>query len=545
MQKSILTQWHAHLWCCCAALLCAANSVLAQDYPADQTQQLMRAVSSQTLKEHVIWLADDKRMGRDTPSPELDESAHYIARFVDSLGLKPLGNSFLLPYTVSRTDLDTIHTSCEIDGKTMPLGSAFIPFMQTDTGKVQSSNLVFAGFGIDSEEYAYNDYEGLDVSGAVVVVVAGEPDSLTDKNSEGKRRRRQSWYSYTQTKIAVAAEKGAQAIVILRSTEHKGWSRSFAPRWPSLLGVDMSSSKVSLDIVSQPAVPAFTGNETLVEALFGSMSSLDSAISRWTTGDRNAHLWNNTTIRLQIRFVREQHTVYNVAAVLPGNTQPERYVVLGAHYDHVGHSNPMVIPGEPVGESIDSIFNGADDNASGSAAVMSVAEAFVKSNAVTDRSIVFLWFSGEEKGLYGSRAFVEQSHIPIDRIDAMLNVDMVGRNAEDSLSIGGALRCAELTIENERVNELLDNPFVLSYDIESYFFRSDQANFARYGIPVLFFFSGEHEDYHQPGDEIQKIRFGKATRAAQLCAGTLLRVANSTTRFPYTPQPADIRFKTR
>lgn len=506
---------------------------------------VMNAVSQQTIKRHLDWLAADERMGRDTPSKELNESAEYIAQCMETLGLVAPKSGYLHDYTVSRTDLDTSNTWCEIQGKRLKLGSEFVPLLRTSEGRVQNAPLMFIGFGINSEEYDYNDYQGLNVQGAIVVCVAGEPDFITDLNSEGQRRKRQSWYSYTQTKIAEAAEQGAAAIVILRSTDHKGWSRSFLPRWPSLMGIDMSRSKVQLDIASQPKVPAFTGNTTLVDALFGSMEQLDSAISSWNQGVRHTEIPSNPNLSCNIEFVREKHTVSNVVAMVPGTTKKSRYVVIGAHYDHVGYTTPQIAPGAPIEEVIDSVYNGADDNASGTAAVMAIAEAFATSKLQCERTVVFVWFSGEEKGLYGSRAFVENCPIPRDSIDAMLNIDMVGRNHPDSLSIGGALRCAELTIENERTNSMMAEPFVLSYDIESYFFRSDQANFARYDIPVLFYFSREHEDYHQPGDEIHKIDYGKATRAAKMCAGTLMSVANAKERFPYTPQPSDVRFKTR
>jgi hypothetical protein len=217
----------------------------------------------------------------------------------------------------------------------------------------------------------------------------------------------------------------------------------------------------------------------------------------------------------------------NVIGILRGSdaTLRDTYVVFSAHMDHVG-------VGQPDARG-DSIYNGADDDASGTAAVMEIAEAFASLPVAPARSAVFLTVSGEENGLFGSRAFVESGPIRRERIIANINIDMIGRNARDTLvAIGlGYSTLGRLTLETAKAYPelgltVVDDP----WPAERFFFRSDHYNFARAGVPALFFFSGVHDDYHQPSDEAMKIDAEKASRIAQLAfrlGHTLLQSADA------------------
>jgi Zn-dependent M28 family amino/carboxypeptidase len=221
----------------------------------------------------------------------------------------------------------------------------------------------------------------------------------------------------------------------------------------------------------------------------------------------------------------------NVVAVLRGSDPVLRgeYVVLSAHMDHVG-------VGEPVNG--DSIYNGADDDASGTAALLEVAEALAALPTAPRRSIIFLHVSGEEKGLLGSRWFSDHPTIPLAQIIANVNVDMIGRNSPDSVVVIGKDYSTLGQVVNAVREERPEIGLVASDDIwpeERFFFRSDHYNFARKEIPSIFFFSGVHEDYHRPSDHVEKINAEKAARVSRYILHTVVDVANAAERPQWYP----------
>jgi len=250
--------------------------------------------------------------------------------------------------------------------------------------------------------------------------------------------------------------------------------------------------------------------ERLNVALRPSVESLDVA-------------WQGMRIQLSANLSAETITAPNVIGILPGSDDRlrEEYVLVSAHMDGLG-----------VGPAVDgdSIYNGADDNASGTAAILEVAEALAALPKRPKRSVAFLAVSGEERGLLGSAAFVENPPLPLDRIVADLNIDMIGRNWEDTISVIGK--------PYSTLGELVDSVAAAHPELrmavvgdrwpnEGFFFRSDHFNFARKGIPAVFFFNGVHEDYHRPSDEVDKIKFEKAARIGRLVFEIVLAVANA------------------
>lgn len=227
-----------------------------------------------------------------------------------------------------------------------------------------------------------------------------------------------------------------------------------------------------------------------------------------------------------VGMVREQSFPPNVVALLRGSDPELRdeYVVLSAHFDHVGIGMPV---------DGDSIYNGADDNASGTAALLEVAEALAALPEAPRRSMIFLHVSGEEHGLIGSRYYSDNPTVPISQIIANINVDMVGRNSPDSIVVIGK-NYSSLGPLSEKVGR--DHPeigLVIADDIwpqERFFYRSDHYNFARLEIPSIFIFAGVHEDYHAPSDEVEKIDAGKVARVAKLIFHTVLEIANADDR---------------
>ena len=227
-------------------------------------------------------------------------------------------------------------------------------------------------------------------------------------------------------------------------------------------------------------------------------------------------------LRLDLQVRTEAARGVNIMATLPGSDPDlrSRYVVLSAHYDHVGVEDDTVI------------YHGADDNASGTAAVMAVARAFSLGSTSPKRSLLFLLVSGEEKGLLGSKYFVNHSPIPIDRFSGEINLDMVGRNAPDSIYVIGAGALSEdlETITNNAVDHVaglhLNYRYTTDEDPHPYYYRSDHYSFAKLDIPSVFFFAGIHDDYHKPADTPEKLNYRKIAKVAKLSYLTAKGIAN-------------------
>jgi Zn-dependent M28 family amino/carboxypeptidase len=244
-------------------------------------------------------------------------------------------------------------------------------------------------------------------------------------------------------------------------------------------------------------------------------------------------------VTLKIVGKHNQLSTQNVVAVFEGSDPvlKDEYVAVGAHYDHVGIGNPV---------NGDAIYNGADDDGSGTTALLAMAEALAKAPTKPKRSVIFIWHAGEEKGLWGSRYFVENPTVPLDKIVTQLNIDMIGRSKkagdtnprnkelsgpDEIYVIGSKMMSTELGALSESVNkDYLNLSFNYRYDDPNdpnrFFFRSDHFNYARKGIPIIFYFDGEHEDYHRPGDSADKIDYEKMQKVTRTVYMMLWELAN-------------------
>ena len=479
-------------------------------------------------------LAHDSMQGRNTPSPGLDAAARLIAREFDAAGLQALRPGFLHPYTLERLHLDTISgMGIQRDGSRtdLHLKDDFIPYAFSATAALNGLPVVFAGYGIDDSTRDYNDYEGIDVTGAAVLIMRGEP-SMSDVDSpfDGLRL---TTAAQLQNKVRTARERGAAAVLLVNGPRQ---SASLSPRgfdWPVLYPeAGLKQLPYRPAFKTERRIPVVHVGERCVNLLLHNADSL-LALQRGIDSTRRPHSMyiRNAQVDLDVRLRSETAFANNVVGVLPGQSEAAS-VVVGAHYDHVGvyYFGRKDLDAVDTGEEtlLDSICNGADDNASGTAALILCARSLASIPTPPKRTIYFVAFSGEERGLYGSEAFVRADSL-FNRLTctAMLNMDMVGRNAVDSLHLGGGNRSPQLRDMCLSSNAAMPATFVLSEDIESFYKRSDQWNFAKYGIPSLFFFSGIHDDYHRPGDEADKLNYDKLARAAELCARTTWQAANA------------------
>jgi hypothetical protein len=487
-----------------------------------------RGIDTVTARKHLEFLASDDMRGRNTPSKELERSAAYIEEQFRSYGLKPLNGSYRKPYELLRSNLApgaSLRVRSNDVITTLGVKTDFIPFEQTGEGTIENAPVVFAGFGITAKEYQYDDYAGLDVHDAVVLVMRGEPN--TQDSAQGFDGKQYTRYSSVTEKTRNAIAHGAIGVLVVDAPrgDRKMFITGFS--WPSLYpNIPPDAVPLTLPNTKTPRIPVIHVGERTIAALLGSSDSLRATVKLIDSLVRPRSMPLTARVSASVALTHEHITVDNVVGYLPGSSVPDEYVVMGAHYDHVG-------VGKPNADG-DSIFNGADDNASGTTSILMCAEHFASLKKRPARGILFIAFSAEEKGLLGSKAYAADPSLPLDKCVAMINVDMIGRCENNKVSIGGDKKCPDLIRFNEEENAALASPYTLAYDIEQYFFRSDQASFAMKRIPVLFFFTGEHKDYHKVTDEIKLINFKDLVGLTHLISNTVLR-ATSAPRTQYVP----------
>lgn len=486
--------------------------------------EVLRHFDTSTASAHLHFLARDEMRGRNTPSPELERAASYIAGKFKDYGLEPVNGSYLRDYTLRRSNLE-LSTSLYVNDVRMELKTDFIPFEQTGEDTLQHASVIFAGFGITAPEFNYDDYAGIESKGKVVLVMRGEP--ATEDSARGFLGKAYTRHSTVTEKVKNAIKHGATAVLVVDAP--RGDRRMFITgfSWPSLFpNLPKDAIPLSLPATGTARVPVLHVGEHVVATLFGHADSLRHRVALIDSLLTPMSMPLSADVSTSVALTHENITVHNVVGYLPGAQVPNEYVIMGAHYDHVG-------VGKPNADG-DSIFNGADDNASGTTAVLMCAESFARSSVKPARGILFIAFSGEEKGLLGSKAYAADPAMPLASCAAMINVDMIGRCEQNKLSIGGDKKCPDLVLFNEEENAHLPKPYTLAYDIEKYFFRSDQASFAMKRIPVLFFFTGEHTDYHKVTDEISRINLADLVGITSLIARTTWR-ATEVPRTRYVP----------
>jgi hypothetical protein len=506
------------------ALLLGQSILMANGGGRSAPAAAASKITPQRSKGHVDLLASDAMMGRNTPSPELDSAARYIAAKFQEYGLEPVNGSYFHEYALKRDRLGTPN-SLAIGDRTFELKNDFIPYDFSGSG-APGGDIVFVGYGLSRPDAGYDDYEEIDVRGKIVLAIAGEPKNLHLKEkgfglpSDAQPRG----------KMIQAAKHGAAGFLLMPNPVQYKILRPYG-YWPTFYRSDAKLPQpyhLELPLEADP-IPSMSVGGEIARSLFG--GSIEPMAAMVRSIDSSGHPASKLLrggVSMEVRIERERLPVRNVIGMIRGSRLPDEYVILGAHYDHVGHS----ISGHND-HPRDSIFNGADDNASGTTGLLLDAEAFgsLSPEDRPARSIIFLAFSGEEKGLYGSRAYAAHPSVPNARVAAMLNMDMIGRNSPDSISIAGRSRSPELAAMAEEANAA--EPMTIAYNLEDMFFRSDQASFADKKIPVLFFSTGEHADYHKVTDSPDKIDNVKLARIARLCFRTAWLVAESPDRPSY------------
>lgn len=451
-------------------------------------------------------LADDSMKGRATTRPEIEKAASYVGGEFRKIGLRAGGDegAFLHRYSIERVRIDT--------------GASRIAPQQGPAWRFEQEFLLATPELVDT-----------DVTGPVVAVT-GVPDSAAARNLALSRAivffvpSTAAGASMERMNAALVAVRaaGPAAILVPVDAPDSIW-RLLATRGRQVLTRrSWDSAVVPLLFVREQAASRFLAPH-----------GIDLAASRVAGHPlRAAPLPVRLAVTLRATVVN-RIAAPNVVGILEGSdpTLRNEYVVFSAHMDHLGVVRPDA--------SGDSIANGADDDASGTAAVIELAEAFAALRQPPRRSLIFLTVSGEEMGLYGSDAFAARPPVPVGQIVANLNIDMVGRNWKDTVVAIGKEH-SDLGATLHRVSaahpELRMTPIDDPWPEENFYRRSDHFNFARRGVPILFFFSGTHQDYHRPSDEAEKIDAEKESRIVQLIFYLGLEIANRTERPRWNPE---------
>jgi len=485
------------LW---VVLLAIGTSASGQKIP--DPRAFGNTITAADLKKHLYIVASAEMGGRETATEGERKAAAYIESQFRSLGLLPgYEGGYQMPFPVFQDSL--AGTTLEVNGKEFTLYKDYSVYL----GSVHSTDLwvneiVFVGYGISDS--SRNDYEAVDTKGKVVLVLPGTPPS----RQRGSRGRGNSIYES-------AMKNGAVAVLQVQTN---------FPRSAAAAKGRMHTNGY------KNAVPpnVFAISEEVAKAIMG--DEYAAALAAMQNGTVQPKSYK-ADVRLEINKVTTRMMSSNVIGYIEGTDKKDEYLFITAHYDHVGKRGDSVI------------YYGADDDGSGVVGILELAEAFTKAKAAGKgprRTVVFMTVSGEEKGLWGSEYYSENPVFLLDKTTANLNIDMIGRidpkrTHGDSTNyvyvVGDHKLSSDLRVISEAMNRKyvkleLDYKYNDPNDRERIYYRSDHYNFARKGVPIIFYFNGTHNDYHRPTDTPDKINYELLAKRAKLIFYTAWEMAN-------------------
>jgi hypothetical protein len=474
--------------------------------------------------DDIKYLASPELRGRVTGSAELEKAAAFIERRYRELGVKPVGSyNYLQPFQVT-TDAalgkaNRFKFSENGRSTTLRCPEEFVPFNFSQTGKLAGA-VVFAGYGITAPEYHYDDYAGLDVKGKIVLVLRHEPQE-SDANSvfEGKTNTQHAQFA---AKATNAKLHGAIGVILINDRANHPGAADELEKFGVTAGP--TNSGIPFVQVKEAAVDKwFTDAGKPLDKI---QADIDKDLK-----PQSFEFPSSIQVDANLDVERAIKTVHNVVAYIPGTT--DEYVIIGAHYDHLGLGGQYSLAPSLTG----TVHPGADDNASGTAGVLELARAYSKAPR-GKRGILFLNFAGEEQGLLGSAWYADHPMLPLSGAVAMINLDMIGRMRDDKLYLGGT---ASGTTLKATVEKLIPQAGLkVDYSGGPSEGSSDHTSFTAHQVPALFFFSGLHGDYHKPSDTWDKIDAPAASKMLAMVAGVAdaLRDASDRPAFVKVAAPA-------
>lgn len=491
--------------------------------PTDKAAMYAARIQAADMKELLTVIASDEMEGRETGEAGQRKAADFIAGKFADLGLPKKGENDTYFQEIVYTAESWATIKLNVNGaeqKNMRQFYAF-PAVNQDM-KIEADEVIFAGYGIDDAKYS--DYEGVDVKDKVVLIYYGEPvnkrgvSRLTDDGSISE------WSTDYRRKLRAAKKYGAKAVLIIDDKIQKNIAENrrflLSPRMRLGRGEEPAKNYANSLFISPETAKAIIGDN------YKKVVKARKKISR-KLKPRPVTLPVDLKIKQEVDVKKLVGS--NVVGYIEGSDPvlKNEIVIVSAHYDHLGKRG-------------NSIYNGADDNGSGTTTVLEIAEALAaakKDGNGPRRTVICMLVSGEEKGLLGSKYYVENPLFPLEQTIVDVNVDMVGRsddkheNSNYVYVIGSDRLSSELHEINEAANRKytnidLDYTYNAEDDPNRYYYRSDHYNFAEKGIPAIFYFSGVHADYHRPTDTVEKIEFEKMETIGRLVFHTIWELAN-------------------
>ena len=483
-------------------------------------------ITTNLLKKHLTIIASDEMEGRETGTAGQRKAAAYIEAQFKAIGLKAPVNfngSYQQLYPLNQDSMVLTETHAKIGDTELKLGTDYITSVVNNTSKlIEGKEFIFVGYGISEEKY--DDYKNLDVAGKVVVLMLGEPKLNGKFLLSGTSKYSKYTYPGIAAKMLLAAKKGAIAAIVINPAvavpNGKIASNNNSSVYYPANGEDKKANYI---VISHEAANKFFPNW-----------QVDSLVKNAKAGETfDAGKYEKITTAFSFQYKKEKQIINasNVIGIVEGSDKKDEYVFVTGHYDHLGMGNGK-------------IYYGADDDGSGTCGVLAMAEAFAKAKVAGKgprRTMVFMTVSGEEKGLWGSQYYSENPIFPLDKTSVDLNIDMVGRidterQKDDTLNYVYVIGHNKLSSDLQGINEGANNKntqLVLDYkfddpnDPEQIYYRSDHYNFAKKGVPILFFYDGMLKaDYHKPTDTIDKINFELYKKRVQMIFYTAWEIAN-------------------
>ncbi len=486
-----------YLWVAALTISAAAQSQKIPDPKA-----FANTITADDLKKHLYIVAGKEMEGRETATEGERKAAAYIENHFRALGLAPGNNgSYQMKWPLFRDSL--VGASLEVNGKTFSIDKDFaINLSAAHTSSLMGAEVVFVGSGIvDSSR---DDYKGINARGKIVLILPGGPGGAPP-------RGRGAVAGY----IDAAMKNGAAAILQVQTN------------FPRRAGATRGGLYTSAFRNANPP-NVFGISDQVAEAIMGADYAATKEATKNSTAQAKIYRSN---VFLSFAKVTNKIESSNVLGVVEGTDKKDEYVFITAHYDHEGKRGDSVI------------YYGADDDGSGTVSVLELAEAFAKAKAAGKgprRSIVFMTVSGEERGLLGSAYYGEHPIFPLEKTTVDLNIDMIGRidpkrKVGDSTNYVYVVGDDKLSSDLRPISEAMNKKYIkmeLDYkyndpkDQERIYYRSDHYNFARKGVPIIFYFNGTHNDYHRPTDTPDKIQYELMTKRARLIFYTAWEMAN-------------------
>ncbi len=509
------------IWSFVIGILLSQVAAYSQKDPS--ASRFAEIITPSVVGEYTRVLASDSLEGRGTGAPGQKKAAEYMRNKFESFGLEPIvrtetGKSYFQRFNLVEKSWNEVYIKVGKERKEFL--ADFYAYGDVEFPEAEKLSIVFGGYGVDSDNYS--DYANMDIKGKGVVIFMGEPfaegKSLVTGDALGSE-----WAQDWRKKATEARKKGARAVFIVVGNTYNDFENRL-----NTLKHHISQPMLSFDYKQRGGSAFFVPARLAAAMLKTTEADLVEAKKALSDPAAKRKTFKSAPVEVKVTVDKTVFDTENVLGFLEGNEKKDEVIVVTAHYDHLGIEDGK-------------IYYGADDNASGTAAVIALANAFAeadKDGKGPKRSILFMPVTAEEKGLLGSEYYTDKPVIPLENTVANINIDMIGRvdtlhDTPDYIYLIGSDRLST-TLHNisEKAAKTylpeveLDYRYNKKGDPNRFYYRSDHYNFAKNNIPVIFYFNGVHEDYHQPTDTIDKIDFDKVSKITRLIFHTVWDLAN-------------------